>query len=498
MTISVHPRQLSILPPVIRTPWSARSRRALLHSSVIAGLLLALASPAMAGSPAAMIAAQGNPGLFSEVAERAVKSVVNIAVRNRPVAMRRGFSPFGERSPRVRPRRGGGGLGSGVIVDAKGIVLTNNHVVRNAKSIEVTLHDGRKVGAKVLGADPQSDVAVLQLKGDLRGLVPMAFAPSEKARLGQVVLAIGSPFGLSQTVTAGIISAKGRSNVGIADYENFIQTDAAINPGNSGGALVDLKGRLLGINTAIASRTGGSNGIGFAIPSAMAKRVMAGLIRDGRVDRGWLGVAIQRVDARLATAFRMGSRRGVLVADVRPGSPAAKAKLQRGDVIMTVDGVPVHAPSHLRNVIASKGSKRKVHLKLWRDGKAKQMSVRLGRAPTRQIATRSEQRRAPAGKWGLAVAALDAVTQQRFRIPQGMIPRRPDGARQGVVVVRIQPGSAAERAGLRPGAVIVAVGRQTVTSPANFVSRVRAMGATKQLLLRIVSRRGVRFVALTR
>ncbi len=488
---------------------SASLRRLPLRpAALVAVLLLGLSTPAFAGSPAALVAASRHPTLFSDVAERAVRSVVNVAVRSHvhPAARRGPSSPF-ERGQRFRPGpspRGPserGSLGSGVIVDAKGIVLTNNHVVRNAKTIEVTLHDGRKLAATLIGADPQSDVAVLQLEGDLRGLVPMAFADSDKARLGQVVLAIGSPFGLTQTVTAGIVSAKGRTNVGIVDYEDFIQTDAAINPGNSGGALVDLQGHLLGINTAIASRTGGSNGIGFAIPSAMAQRVMGGLMRDGKVDRGWLGIAIQEVDRRLAQAFGLGDRRGVLIADVRPGSPAERSGLKRGDVIMAVDDLSVQQPSRLRNAIAAKGSQHQVNLHIWREAKAVVVSVKLGRAPSQAVAIARAPKAQPHGRWGLAVAALDSVTRQRFHLPPGFDSRRantPTGHRAGVVVVDVQPGSPAAKAGLQPGAVIVAVGQQGVSSPANFMSRVRSLGAAKRLLLRVVTPAGVRFVVLER
>ncbi|MCO4763941.1 MAG: trypsin-like peptidase domain-containing protein [Myxococcales bacterium] len=354
---------------------------------IVAATVLLLAGPAFAGSPAALAATSGNPTLFSEVAETAVKSVVNIRVKSRAVAGRRSrTSRFGRRQ-----RPGRQGLGSGVIVSTSGMIVTNNHVVRSAQAIEVTLHDGRKFAAKLVGADPQTDVAVLQLNGRVSGLRAMKFANSGAARLGQVVLAIGSPFGLSQTVTAGIVSAKGRTNVGIADYENFIQTDAAINPGNSGGALVDLRGRLLGINTAIASRTGGSNGIGFAIPSKMVKRIMTSLVTKGQVDRGWLGVAIRSPSPQMARALGLGAQRGVLIADVQRGSPAQKAGLRQRDVVLKVDSVDIAGPSRLRNEIAAKGSGREVTLTLWRGGKIQRLKVRLGRIPGR-IASRSRQR----------------------------------------------------------------------------------------------------------
>src|SRR2546428_9898453 len=226
--------------------------------------------------------------------------------------------------------------GSGVILDSNGFIVTNNHVVENATQITVTLSDKREFPAKVVGTDPKSDLAVVKIEAE--NLPSLKWADYDKLQVGDVVLAVGSPFGLSSTVTLGIISALGRGNVGIADYEDFIQTDAAINPGNSGGALVNLNGELIGINTAIFSRTGGSEGIGFAIPSTIAMDVTDALMKTGKVVRGWLGVAIQEITPELAKAFKVREQKGALVSDVNEQGPALKAGIQRGDVIVEVDG----------------------------------------------------------------------------------------------------------------------------------------------------------------
>ncbi len=239
-----------------------------------------------------------------------------------------GFPPMGgQRELRQE------GLGSGVVV-GPGVVVTNNHVVDGADEIRVTTKGKRELVAKVIGTDPKSDLAVLRVEGDTSQLVPIQFGDSSRLRLGDVVLAIGNPFGVGQTVTMGIVSAKGRADVGIEDYEDFIQTDAAINPGNSGGALVDMEGHVIGINTAILSRSGGSVGIGFAIPSNMAKPIVDSLVSQGRVDRGFLGVTIQDIDQDLAQAMGLQTTDGVLIADVQPDGPGAKAGIQRGDVIL--------------------------------------------------------------------------------------------------------------------------------------------------------------------
>jgi Do/DeqQ family serine protease len=291
-----------------------------------------------------------------DVAERVVDSVVNISSytsRGGPAATDPYYtdpdSPgYGEKpSPKKAASKG-----SGVIVTAGGRILTNAHVVNGASDIKVTLHDGVDYEASVVGIDSKADLAVLQLKGKVPALKALPFGDSNVLRLGEVVLAIGDPFGVGKSVTMGIVSAKGRGNMGIEEYEDFIQTDAAINPGNSGGALVNLKGELVGINTAIASRSGGYAGIGFAIPTSMARPIMEMLVKDGKVSRGYLGVNIVTVNAELAAKHKLGATRGVVVADVQEGSPAAKAGLAQYDIVTAINGSEVKTSDVLRNTVA--------------------------------------------------------------------------------------------------------------------------------------------------
>ena len=278
--------------------------------------------------------------------------------------------------PRERIERS---LGSGVVITQDGYIITNNHVVSKATQITVTLADKREFEATIVGTDPKTDVALLKIDG--KGLPTIPLGDSDKAQIGDIVLAIGNPFGIGQTVTMGIISAKGRSNVGIVDYEDFIQTDAAINPGNSGGALVDIEGTLIGINTAIVSRTGGYQGIGFAIPSNVAKAVMEGLIEHGKVIRGWLGVSVQEVTPQIAAEFGLQEPKGALVVEISPRGPAAKAGLMRGDIIVHYGGEQIDEAMELRNLVAATPVDTEVELKIWRNGKLKEVAVRIKELP---------------------------------------------------------------------------------------------------------------------
>ncbi|MBA3398266.1 MAG: trypsin-like peptidase domain-containing protein [Deltaproteobacteria bacterium] len=292
-----------------------------------------------------------------DVAERVVDSVVNISTSRGGNAGPASYdpfftdpdSPFYGMDPGMRKQMS---KGSGVIVTSSGRVLTNAHVIKGADDIIVHLQDGTELAAKVVGADPRADLAVLQLEGKLPALKPIAFGDSNALRLGEVVLAVGDPFGVGKSVTMGIVSAKGRSGMGIEDYEDFIQTDAAINPGNSGGALVNLRGELIGINTAIASKSGGYAGIGFAIPSNMARPIMDMLVKEGKVVRGYLGVNIATVTPAIAKDQKLGVSRGAMVADVEPDGPAAKAGLVEGDVITAINGNAIRSSDVLRNTIA--------------------------------------------------------------------------------------------------------------------------------------------------
>lgn len=285
------------------------------------------------------------------------------------------------------------GMGTGVIVSEDGYVLTNNHVVRGADEVEVILSTNRRLKAKIVGTDKATDVAVLKVTA--KGLPAARLGSSEKMEVGDWVLAIGSPFGLDQTVTAGIVSAKGRANVGITDYEDFIQTDAAINPGNSGGPLVNLKGEVIGINTAIASRSGGSTGVGFAISSDMVRRVMESILDNGRVDRGWLGVGIQDLDENLAQSFGLKSTRGALVGGVFPEGPAAQAGLKSGDVLLKVAGQEVRDANHLRHMVAGIEPKKKVRLEVFRDKQSIEVEVTIGLRDVDQLSRRAIPELAP-------------------------------------------------------------------------------------------------------
>jgi Do/DeqQ family serine protease len=320
---------------------------------------------------------------YADAAQAAIPAVVHIFtsqdVKRHPFIDDPVFRHFfGDRFGADAQRQSG--LGSGVIVSADGLVLTNNHVVESADEIEIAFHDGRKTKAKVVGADPESDLAVLRIASD-KPLTPITFAPAESLRIGDIVLAIGNPFGVGQTVTSGIVSALGRTHLGINTFENFIQTDAAINPGNSGGALVDSNGNLVGINTAIYSQSGGSMGIGFAIPVSLAKSVMEQIIKSGTVTRGWIGVEVQDLTAELAESFGVKSTKGALIAGVMRGSPAEKAGIKPGDVLLTVGKRPVDDAQVMLELIAGLAPGESAHFGLSREGKPLDVSVTIGKRP---------------------------------------------------------------------------------------------------------------------
>ncbi|MBN1605540.1 MAG: Do family serine endopeptidase [Polyangiaceae bacterium] len=454
-------------------------------------LATAQAAPNAAVAPSPNAAAMPSD-VVADVAERAMKSVVSVsATKVMPTGMGSGFpgpAPFFFGLP--APRREAQGLGSGVFVRSDGIVLTNHHVVEGAKEIRVTTYDRRELPAVVLGSDEKSDLAVLRVKGNLQGLTPLPFGRSSSLRLGQTVLAIGNPFGVGQTVTQGIVSAKGRADLGITANEDFIQTDAAINPGNSGGALVDLKGQLVGINTAILSRTGGNVGIGFAIPSDMVKPIMEALISKGQVDRGWLGVGIQDVDSEMGEALELGSRRGVLIAEVRPDSPAERAGLKPGDVVTRVGATQVQTTGELRNAVALAGANKKVELTILRDGKERTISVALGKAPDREDrSAESGSGQSPASNSldGFTVQPLDRDARQQLHVPARI--------ERGVVVAEVEPGSAAARTGLRPGDVILEVDRRPVDGLQSFEKLWKGAGDKKLL---VVYRQGRTLFLVTR
>jgi serine protease Do len=378
------------------------------------------------------------------------------------------------------------GIGSGVIVTKDGYILTNNHVVDGADEVKVALQDGREFTAKVIGRDPKSDVAVIRI--DAKDLPAVQMANSDKVEVGDVVLAIGNPFGIGQTVTTGIVSATGRAGALGLDYEDFIQTDAAINPGNSGGALVDAEGRLIGINTAILSRSGGNQGIGFAIPVNLARDVMTSLVKDGRVDRGYLGVMIQDVNPTLAKEFKLKDTKGALVGDVTSDSPAEKAGIKSGDVIVEFNGKDVTDSRHLKLEVARTSPGSTVPLKVLRDGDTKTLEVKVKELPgTEKLAKNDNNKSDDTGTLnGVTVTDLDRGARQQFEVPANL---------KGVVVTEVDPNSAAAEAGLQPGDVIQEINRKPVKTAEEAVDMTEH-AADKTTLLRVWRNGGSRFVVV--
>jgi serine protease Do len=426
---------------------------------------------------------------LGRVAERVLPAVVSVASTHaaEPQApelplddpfFRRFFgpgSPFdfkgpGGARPPVR------GLGSGVIVTGN-VILTNAHVVRDAKTLTVTAQNRRRLEVELAGADPKSDLAVLRIKGDTSGLSHLELANSDTAYLGQVVLAVGNPFGVGQTVTMGIVSAKGRADLGIVDYEDFIQTDAAINPGNSGGALVDLEGHLLGIPTAILSRTGGYMGVGFAIPSNMARPIMQSLLETGRVSRSYLGVTIQEVTPELAQALGLKSAQGVLISDVLPEGPSHKAGLMRGDVVLRINDQVMSSTGQLRNLVAAAGVGKAVVVEIWRRGETRKVSVTLGAMPEEKAAAAGAT--TPSGKepgpLGTTLAPLDSGMRRQLNVPADV--------KGGVVVTDVAVGSKAFEAGIRSGDVILELAGTAVSSAAQLQELWQKSSGTVTVLL---------------
>jgi len=400
-----------------------------------------------------------------------------------------GFPPLPhQKAPQGERRVMGQGSGfvfktdKGLLSD-KTYILTNNHVVANADKIRVQFKDGKQFNAKVTGRDPQSDVAVIEIKAG--GLSALPFADSAQLEVGEWVVAIGNPFGLNHTLTAGVVSAKGRTSVGINDYEDFIQTDAAINPGNSGGPLVNLNGEVVGINTAIFSRSGGYMGIGFAIPSNLARNIADQLIDHGEVTRGYLGIVIQNLTAELAESFDVKPGKGILVAQVSEDSPAQKAGLRQGDVIVKFRGKSVGEVGDFRNRVALTAPGRKVELTVLRDGKEKNLKVTIGKLTKDTLAAEGPAQ--SAGEIGLTVQTLTPELAQQFDAKPG----------EGVVVTAVQPGSTAARAGIEVGSIILQVNRKPTKSADEFQRAVKASASDKRILMLIRKGDMQRYVALS-
>ncbi|NGZ09721.1 MAG: Do family serine endopeptidase [Nitrospira sp. LK70] len=489
--------------------WSQQATKILLGSGLIVWALSGsgcVSSASAAGVPPAW--AQG----FSDIVKKTTPAVVNIAVTGGGEGSRRRGGappgPFGAPPPGDEP--GGGELptpppiphgpptphgrpdqsaGSGVILDSNGFIVTNNHVVEGATQITVTLSDRREFSAKVVGTDPKTDLAVVKI--DAKDLPSLRWAEYDKLQVGDLVLAVGSPFGLSSTVTLGIISALGRGNVGIADYEDFIQTDAAINPGNSGGALVNMNGDLIGINTAIFSRTGGSEGIGFAIPSSIALDIVESLQKTGKVVRGWMGVAIQEITPALAKSFKLPEqRKGVLISDVNENGPSHAAGVKRGDVVVAFNGKDVQSVSQLRNLVARTMVGKDAQIKVLREGKEQLLVVKVAERPSDEILARKEP--APPKESGetmklpdnvlasLRVQTLDNALMSQLNI---------SAKTAGVVITSVESGGPAEAAGLQRGDVIQEVNHESIKTLGDYQKAAEKI-KKDELAVLLVNRQG--------
>jgi serine protease Do len=430
------------------------------------------------------VAAEVSPAVVLIEAEKTVRetapgysSPFDDFLRNLPPDVQPFFQP--PQQPGNPQYRQYHGLGSGSIIDDKGHVLTNYHVVEGADQLRVKVADGRVFDAKIAGTDQKTELAVITLQGDVKDLPVGKLGNSDGLKVGQWVLAIGNPFGLSHTVSAGIISATGRTGIGIADYESMIQTDAAINPGNSGGPLVNLQGEVIGINTAILSRTGGSIGIGFAIPVKMAKEILPELIAGQPVIRGYLGVYIGDVVPDIAKQFKYSGTGGALVNEITPDSSAAKAGLQAGDIITEYEGQPVANANDLRSRVAGTKPDTEAKLKVWREGKEETLTVKLGNLET-------------------AVAAVpDWLGIQVQPLTKEMAEQMGRANLQGVLVAEVASGSNAEGY-IRPGDVILSVNRQKVTSVSEFMEKIKQISPGAGVMLQVLdsSTGRMRFVLL--
>jgi serine protease Do len=380
-------------------------------------------------------------------------------------------------SPGEAPEQHEQGLGSGVILTADGYILTNNHVVDSATGIRVTLADKREFKAKVIGADPKADIAVLKI--DASNLPFVTVGDSSRIQVGDYALAIGNPFGVGQTVTMGIVSATGRSHLGIEEYEDFIQTDAPINPGNSGGALVNDRGELIGINTAIiAHGSSGNQGIGFAVPVNMARNVMEQLVKTGKVTRAYLGIVPQDVTPAIAKAFGQKEAGGALVGDVSPNSPAQRSGIEKGDIILDVNGKPVAGSNELRMTISMMQPGTSVNLRIARNGAPLVVAVKLEEMPTTTASVKHDGEEKSSALSGVSVETLDAESAKELKLPANA---------QGVVVTNVSPSSEAAEAGLRRGDVIQEVNHKPVKNTSDFE---HAIGGSKEETLLLVNRNG--------
>jgi len=437
-------------------------------------------------APPATSAAKVGPFVssYAPIIKGALPEVVSIST-SRTVRVENPMKPFEddpffrhffgdqESNSRRSPEQREQGLGSGVIIGTNGYILTNNHVVDDSTDVKVVLSDKREFKAHVVGRDPKTDIALVKIDAD--HLPAISLGDSSKVQVGDVVFAIGNPFGVGETATMGIVSALGRTNLGMEDYEDFIQTDAPINPGNSGGALMNAQGELIGINTAIISRSGGNQGIGFAIPVSLARHVMDQLVEHGHVVRGWLGATIQDVTPALAKGFGLEKAEGVLIADVAPDSPAAKAGLKSGDVVLSMNGKAVSSSAEMRMRVSESAPGTSLPMTVHRGSGTVELTAMLGELPS----DRGEKSSAVSGSdtmRGLTVENLNAALREEMHLSPAV---------QGVVVSSADPGSAAADAGIQPGDVIESVSHHPVTNASEFEQAMQgASGKTAVLRVR--------------
>ena len=483
--------------------------------SILAALALttALTAPAailpILTAPSAM-AGEATPRDLSDLAAKVTPAVVNVQVtmkadsddsmqmsdrsaqRQMEEFMRQFAERFGQGQMKVRPMPKEQALGTGFIIDPSGVIVTNYHVAGKADSITVTMTDGTKYPAKLLGADQKTDIAVLKVKAD-KPLPYVEFGDANQVRVGQPVMAVGNPFGLGGTVTSGIVSARGR-DIHSGPFDDYIQTDAAINRGNSGGPLFNMDGKVIGINTAIFSPSGGSVGLGFAIPSSIAQPVVAQLREHGRVERGLLGVEIQPVTSEISDSLSLGSTHGALVAQVEPKSAARRAGIESGDVIRSVDGKQIEDVRDLTRTIAAAQPGSTVKIGLVRDGKDMTVQAKLGDSTSNQQAKANEDdshqgTKAEHGSFGFSLAPITPEARQELGLKDSV---------SGALIAGVEPGSPADSKGLRPGDIIEQVGHDSVDSPKAAASKLReAKESKKPVLLKIYREGMTRYVAVS-
>ena len=483
-------------------------RRGVMRAALLTALLIA-AAPSRADPPASTPFSE----VFADLAARLLGVVVNISTTQAGVAGLPKDAPQGQAPAPGSPldqffhdflgENGAPGgpnglappaasLGSGFIIDPSGLIVTNNHVIANAEQITVTLSDNTTLQARVVGRDPVSDLALLKVDAT-KPLPAAAWGDSTKARVGDWVLAIGNPFGLGGTVTSGIISATAR-DIHSGPYDDFLQTDASINRGNSGGPMFDLAGQVIGINTAIYSPSGGSIGIGFAVPSAFARPIIDQLKATGKVERGWIGARIQPVTDALAEAVGLDKSRGAMIATIDQASPAAQAKLEPGDVILTYDGKPIDRSRQLPLLVAGTPPDKTIKLSIWRDRKEHDVTLKVAaldpnRPPPPQPEPEKPKPPPSVDALGLKLAKLTGDLRKQFSLPE---------AAKGVVIIEVPANSEAATQGLRPGDLVVAIGRAPVATPEEVQQKaaVSTKKGSKDLLVRVERDGNTRFVAL--